>query len=135
MNPKEFLATVYLGDRGCKKILIDGWSNKLGLQVNCISRIRDDKPMNSWGYYNDEDVDDGWLVFSGLRSVSFTPSGPVPNDELEIKDVREVDGDYVFTISAGSGNEKAEITEVIIEFTAESVSVETNQNFLKAMLA
>jgi len=40
MHPRDFLKTIYLGDRGCKKIIIDGWQGRVLMQVNLISRIR-----------------------------------------------------------------------------------------------
>jgi hypothetical protein len=40
MNPAEFLVTIYLGDRGCKGISIDGWNRQVSIQIDEISRIR-----------------------------------------------------------------------------------------------
>ena len=79
MNIKDFLRTIYLGDRACKAILIDSWNGTIKIQVDCISRIRSE----TWNYYNDENIEDGWIVFNGVQSCSFDPSGPIPNDLID----------------------------------------------------
>ncbi|MFN5945742.1 MAG: DUF6258 family protein [Phycisphaerae bacterium] len=52
MDVTAFLNTVYLGDRGCTFITIDGEQNQLVVGVNLISRIRGER----WDYYTDKDV-------------------------------------------------------------------------------
>lgn len=127
MNPKEFVRTIYLGDRACKKIIVDGWNGRFGIQVDCISRLKEGTDI--WNYYTDEDVYDGWLVFSELSSLSIEPSGPVPNDALEIVDVEERDNAFLFTISIGSVGDRGETTEVRIEVEAKDLSIQTNDAF------
>ena len=128
MNAKEFINTIYLGDRFCKRIVIDGWKERLGIQIDCISRLK--KGTDTWNYYTDEDIYNGWLVFSGLRSVSAMPSGPIPNDSLEIMYAKESEGAHVFDISIGSVDETGRITEVRVDITAKQISLETNEEFL-----
>ncbi len=40
MTPSEFLKTVYLGDRACKAVVIDGWRNEIKFNIDCVSRVR-----------------------------------------------------------------------------------------------
>ncbi len=128
MNAKEFVSTIYLGDRACKRILVDGLKGRLGIQIDCISRLK--TGTDTWNYYTDEDVYDGWIVFSGLRSFSAIPSGPIPNDSVEIVNIREAESIYVFDISVGSVDENGRVTEVRIDLAAKEVSIETNNDFL-----
>ena len=76
VNSEEFLRTIYLGDRACKALLIDSWKQRVAIQVDSISRLR--PGSKTWDFYAEGDIDDGWLVFSGVRSLRFEPSGPLP---------------------------------------------------------
>src|SRR5258708_3314646 len=78
MSPLELLKTIYLGDRACKSLLIDGWNDRIVLQVDTISRIR--SVTGNWEYYTDEDIVDGLIVFTNATSISFEPNGLMPND-------------------------------------------------------
>src|SRR3954471_22377885 len=78
LNPEAFLKTVYLGDRGCKAIQIDGWKEQVLIEVNQISRIRNSS--GQWDFYSDEDIVNGRIVFTGVKSVQLSPPGPLPND-------------------------------------------------------
>jgi hypothetical protein len=128
MTPTEFLKTIYLGDRSCKSILIDGWDARIMLQVDVISRIRN--TSGNWDFYNTEDIPDGWLVFSGVQNIRWNPSGPIPNDlinEINVTDCRELrsgNNIYVFSLSIGSVTDAAELTEVTIEIQAEGIHLE-----------
>ena len=85
MDPKQFLQTVYLGDRACKSLLLDGWNNRVCLQIDTISRIR--SASGAWEYYCAEDIQDGLLVFTGVHRVDIDPPGFMPNDQIEILSV------------------------------------------------
>ena len=79
MLATEFLRTIYLGDRACKSIAIDGWGKRAMIQVDEISRVR--SAAGKRDYYNDENIVDGLLVFTDARSILLDPIGPIPNSE------------------------------------------------------
>ena len=86
MRPTELVKTIYLGDRACKSIAIDGWNRRVAMQVDEISRVR--SASGNWECYNDENIMDGLIVFTEVGSISFDPPGPIPNDyinDLEIE--------------------------------------------------
>ncbi|MBL1274535.1 MAG: hypothetical protein COB30_000445 [Ectothiorhodospiraceae bacterium] len=82
MNVMNFINSIYLGDRGCKKILIDGWGKEVCIEVDVISRIR--SPDGNWNYYDDEDIDNGLVVFKNIHSFLLTPQGKIPNDLINL---------------------------------------------------
>ncbi len=130
-DPTDFLKTVYLGDRACKSILIGAWERRVALQVDRISRIRD--PSGTWNFYSEEDITDGLIVFSGVKSLRFDPPGFLPNDyivSLTVEPVllptKEQDESpmFVFKISVGSVDSDGNSREVVIEIAAKGVHLE-----------
>lgn len=90
MTISEFLRTVYLGDRSCKSITIDGWNSTVRVQIDCISRVRD--PSGSWNFYAAEDISDGRLVFAEVLTIELNGDGQMPNDlinSVEVVDLAE----------------------------------------------
>lgn len=122
MHPTELLKTIYLGDRACKALSLEGWAKRVVLHVDVISRIRSD--TGSWDFYTAEDTPDGRLVFADVLGVRLDPSGPVPNDLINEVVVLEVVKStaakpvYVFSLSIGSIDEAGRSTEVIVEIRA-----------------
>lgn len=107
MSPETFLKTIYLGDRLCKSLQMDGFNSRVILTIDTISRIR--SVSGDWEYYTKEDIDDGLLVFDCVSFVSLTPAGFMPNDWIEIIGVEPIDrtnephdGDFKIKISLGS---------------------------------
>jgi hypothetical protein len=123
MLPTEFFKTIYLGDRACKSITIDGSENRVVIQVDEISRVR--SASGQWEYYNDENIVDGLLVFADARSIQFDPAGPIPNDCIEFLEVEHMSDDYYrFKLSVGSVDSSAKSTEILLSIEAKRVHLE-----------
>jgi hypothetical protein len=123
MLASEFLKTIYLGDRACKSITIDGWNNCVAIKVDEISRVRSES--GNWEFYNDENIVDGLLVFSDVRSVLFDPAGPIPNDYISDLSAEPLpDGHIRFRFSAASVDKSARRTEVLVMVEAKRLHLE-----------
>ena len=123
MSPEKFIRTVYLGDRLCKCIVIDSHSRELKIQVDSISRIRSE----NWNYYTDEDLDNGFIVFEGVRAFSFSPCGPIPDDliiSLEVEHLSNSSEEYEFKLCIDSVGVGGQRTEVSISIVAKDISLE-----------
>jgi len=123
MDIVEFLETIYVGDRACKSILIDGWNSEVKVQVTCISRVR----STTWEYYTTEDLPDGFIVFEGVKSIVFEPSGAIPNDLINGIWAEQLVGDqskYLVVISIDAVNSVGDRTEVEIRIRADSMALE-----------
>lgn len=127
MTPEELLRTIYLGDRGCKAVLIDSWNKRVGIQVTVISRL---KPgATTWDFDTDADITNGWLIFTDVRRITFEPPGPLPNDfinDICVKMIEsaEVQPRYLFELSIGSVDDGGNSTEVIIQIEALGLHLE-----------
>lgn len=132
MKPYEFLKTIYLHDRACKNILIDGWGERVLFQIDKISRIR--SSSGEWEFYDKEDIDDGYIVFTGVDSIKFSPEGLIPNDQINSIEVDPISvkisaekeiKKFKFRIIASSGNKYTlAYQEVLIEIIADGIHLE-----------
>ena len=119
----DFLRTIYLGDRACKSITIDGSNKCVVIKVDEISRVRSES--GNWEFYNDENIVDGLLVFSDVRSVLFDPAGPIPNDYISGLTAEPLhDGHFRFLFSAASVDRSARSTEVLMTIEAKRLHLE-----------
>jgi hypothetical protein len=123
MLAEDFPRTIYLGDRACKSITIDGWNRRVVIKVDEISRVRSDS--GNWDFSNNENIVDGLLVFSDVRFVLFDPAGPIPNDYISGLNAEPLpDGHYRFLFSAASVNQSANSTEVLVTIEARQLHLE-----------
>ncbi|AVF35278.1 DUF6258 family protein [Rahnella sikkimica] len=91
---------IYLGDRSVKGIEIDSWNLIVRIKIDFISRL---KPgSQNWGFYTDEDIGDGYMVFSGVTSFQVSPPGAIPDDYIVDYSIGEVQGnDLLFKMYSG----------------------------------
>ncbi|MFC5476005.1 DUF6258 family protein [Paraherbaspirillum soli] len=127
MNPVDFLKTIYLGDRSCKAILIYSWDELVKLQVDEISRVR--SSSGQWEFYNDENIEDGFLVFEEVQSISFKPENFLPNDYINDIEVHKLEGSKYcrFVLYIGSIGQDRHPTEIEICITAANMRLENKQ--------
>ena len=127
MDAKQFVSSIYLGDRACKGISIDSWSQEVSVQVDVISRIRSGD--GCWNFYNDENIENGSLVFTKARKILFDPCGLLPNDYINSLEVIEQDdGACCFVFSICSVSTDAQSHEMIIKIIAESIGIRDPMN-------
>ena len=93
MQPQDFIKTIYLGDRGCEAIVIDTVKNEVKIKIDEISRIK--KGTKVWGYYNNENIEHGFIVFSGVKFVKLDNAGHLPNGFIVDYKVVGINGDLV----------------------------------------
>ena len=127
-DPAQLLKSIYLGDRACKKLFLDGWKRRFCMQVDCISYLK--KGKETWNFYNDENLIDGWIEFTDVAAISFSPDGVIPNDLIHEISVEILDGGHVFQAYVAGGTGKGETTEVVIKIQAKGISIKTHQEFL-----
>ncbi|WP_291581530.1 DUF6258 family protein [Clostridium sp. UBA6640] len=123
MKIKEFINTIYLGDRWLKSIIVDSVNSKLKLQVNVISRIRSEDGF--WNYYNDENIEDGFIVFTDVESLEISPQGVIPNDEIcdyEVNIINDNASEVIFYI--GSYDKNNNYTEAKLRLVAGGIYLE-----------
>ena len=115
MNVQEFVSSIYLGDRACKRITLDTWKSELAIEVDCISRVRSSD--GQWHFYNDENIENGQIVFTDVRRL-FNEQGYFPNDYInEFRASACEDGLYEFIFSAdwvGDDGSRAEAKLTVI---------------------
>jgi hypothetical protein len=119
----EFLRTLYLGDRACKAITLDGWGPAVRVQIDCVSRVRD--PSGNWNFYVDEDINDAVLVFADVLSVELRGGGHMPNDSINSLEVVEVDGDVTtIEMSVDSVDAEAVHHDTVVRLRCKKVWLE-----------
>ena len=127
METEELVEDIYLGDRACKAIFIDSWKKRVSIQIDCISRLR--PGAQCWDYYNERNIEDGWLVFSDVRSIIFDPPGPIPNDyimDFTAKPIHLSEDQklYLFTFAAVAMTKSDGGYEVLVKIEASRLHLE-----------
>ncbi len=124
MTPDQFIKTIYLGDRLCLSINIEGSKKRVLLKVDCISRVRAD----SWSHYDGEDVYEGFLVLENVSSCSLNLACQLPNDWIEPVSVTQMvcnTSAWEFVFSLGVIDSQGASTETLLTVIAESIAIET----------
>lgn len=123
MDVIDFLKTLYVGDRGCKSILIDGWNSEVKIQVTCISRVR----STTWDYHTAEDLTDGFIIFEGVKGIEFIPNGMIPNDsinEIHAEPLVGQQSKYLIVLSVDAVDSAGDRTDGEIRIRADSMALE-----------
>lgn len=127
MDPIELMRSVYLGDRACKSIIMDGWNKRLSFQIDVLSRIR--STSGHWNFYSAEDLIDGRLVFSEVAELCGDFRGLLPNDFIDLRVMTahaRTSRALVFACEAVLGvvDEAANTSEVRLQFQAQRLHLE-----------
>ncbi len=115
MTPATLIRSIYLGDRGCMAVVFDKTKRQLRIQVDCISLLQ--PGTDKWDYYTERDIQNGWIVFSGVDTVKMQPENIEPNDfinDISVEQDADQDGRYRSTISIDGVDPKGIRREVII---------------------
>jgi hypothetical protein len=123
MGLLEFLNTIYVGDRGCKSLIINTWNCEVKMQLTCISRVR----SKAWDYYDTEDLPNGFIVFEDVNSIIINPLGAMPNDTINgihAEAISDGAGKYLVKVNVDSVNDCGKRTEVEIQIIAGSMALE-----------
>lgn len=131
MKPKNLIDRIYLGDRGCKQCVYNNESKELRIQVDCISFLRPGSSI--WDYYSEHDLQDGWIVLSGVDKLTIDPSNIQPNDFIfEIR--VEIEKDSIqrekVTISTGGVDAEGKLTDILISAIVEDAHIEDSRGKL-----
>ncbi len=122
MDAKDFISTIYLGDRSCKGIEIDAWAAEVSVQVDVISRVR--SADGNWNFYTEEDIENGRLVFTGAKKIFLDQNGYLPNDLINsLEAIDQEDGTYCFVLSVCSVMDDPQGHEAVIKIIAETVAL------------
>ncbi len=129
MDPLNLQRTIYLGDRGVKAILIQGWGKTVKVQIDSISRVR--SPDGRWHFYTDEDIDDGFLVFGEVEACAIEPPGSIPDGyvgSLTISPSDELSGKYVAELHTAGRTPEGPCREIVIRVIFGSFYLEDPKN-------
>lgn len=92
---------IYLGDRAVKGIEIDSLDLIVRIKVDFISRLK--AGAQDWGFYTDEDIEDGYMVFSGVTHFQITPPGAIPDDYIVDYSMEKIeDNEFLFKMYSGA---------------------------------
>lgn len=95
---------IYLGDRAVKGFEIESQSEVIRIQIDCISRLRID--TDKWDFYDEEDIENGYIVFNKVYYFEVVPSSIIPGDYIIDYKFTKIENGWEFIISTvGQPNE------------------------------
>lgn len=121
---KRFLSFLYLGDRYCENVEI--LNKKITFQFNCISRL---KPGTSeWNFYNDENVEDGCLVFDEVKEYQVSSELPFNEDIYDVRVESKEKGVYTFVVEGSNFSNDLVSTDIKMIIKAKKVYIYNPNN-------
>ncbi len=123
MTAKDFVASLYLGDRVLRGLRVDEHAHEVRIHVDLISRVR--SPTGNWEFYTDEDITDGVIVLTGLVSSRLEPDC-LPNDAVHVFEAKKVEGTklWKFTLEAACLGQDGSTQNIVCTFVAEDIQLE-----------
>lgn len=105
---KDFLKSLYFGDRYCEKMEVH--REKVIIQINCISRIEPEN--NEWNYYTKNDIPHGQLTFEDVSFFEMIPNMLINDEFYGIELIEENDDGYCFNFQGAHVLESGDYKEV-----------------------
>jgi hypothetical protein len=105
--------------------MIDGFSKVVKIQINAISRIRND--YGQWDYNNNENIYDGFIVFTEVSSIKLEPISIIPNDLIEFVNVKQSDDfedSFIFELEADCCGDDGNFTHGTITIISKGIHLE-----------
>lgn len=129
MQPNEFIKKIYYGDSGCKKIIIDGWRGCVNIQLDSIFIMKGEV----FNYLVDEEITDGFIIFEGVSSFSWSGRF-LPNDVINgiacNSERANEKGEYSFTVSINHVDSESHSHETVLFITAINVLLKKNKEII-----
>lgn len=111
METQRFLETLYFGDRGIDKFVVDIVNEKIEIHTDNISRVL--SPNDTWDDIYKNGIDKAILVIDEVKKFEWDKSGWTPNDYINDIYAHKIDNKYYeFTIDVCGIN--AETNKTII---------------------
>lgn len=115
-------------------VVFDKTKRQLRIQVDCISLVR--PGTEQWDYYTERDIQNGWIVFSGVDTVKMQPENIEPNDfinDISVESDADQDGRYGITMSICSIDATGHSREVIMSVRSSCAHLEDAKGFRLAL--
>lgn len=88
---------IYLGDRAVNGFEIENQGEIIRIKIDCISRL--EKGTDNWAFYDEEDIEDGYMVFHKTYFLEISPSGIIPGDYIIDYSFTKIENGWEFIIS------------------------------------
>lgn len=120
----RFLSSLYFGDRYCEKI--DITDDKIIFQINSISRLKPE--TTDWGFYTDEDVEHGCLVFDEVKEYQVSSELPFNEDINDVRVESKEKGVYTFVVEGSNFSNDLVSTDIKMIIKAKKVYIYNPNN-------